>query len=520
MTAEKTVHIIATSDTHGKMVPWNYEMDQEDHSGSMAQLAAAIRELKDDNTLLVDAGDTIQANCADLFLDEAVHPMIQCMNTIGYDIWVTGNHDYDFGIEEVTKTIRTLNAKTLTGNVYYTDHSPLAPGYAVLEKNGVRIGLIGMTTPVISEERRVQKDGLIITDPMEETEKLIRKLQPETDVLIGVFHMGFGHSINERDTSVLDMAKAFPEFDVIIGGHEHKIVEEHLENGILIVENADQAASLNLITLTFEEQDGNCSLVSKHGKTVLLKDYAPDAELMKAMEPYHRKAKEAVEACIGILEGSALSEEADGDIPEGAFHSNPLTNFLHELLQYYSGAEITAFFINDESSNIHPGPIKRSDTISVIKYPNRLCVLRMSGKQLKKYMEYSAGFFKCPSSEEEPITRLPDRKLFTLDIFGGLDYEINVSRPAGSRIRSLRKTDGTEIKALDSFTVAVTDFRAQHLLLPEDGLFQGEKRPEVVNMNVRPDLESLNEMIIDFIRNVKKGVLRPDPSLHWRVVRR
>ena len=111
------LQILATSDTHGKFDPWDYAANKADASGSVAQQATAIKECRTRNTLVVDAGDTIQANSAELFLNDDLHPMIAAMNAIGYDIWTTGNHEYNYGMATLEKVLSQQKAKVLTGNV-------------------------------------------------------------------------------------------------------------------------------------------------------------------------------------------------------------------------------------------------------------------------------------------------------------------------------------------------------------------------------------------------------------------
>ena len=99
------LQILATSDTHGKFDPWDYAANKADASGSVAQQATAIKQCRTRNTLVVDAGDTIQANSAELFLNDDLHPMIAAMNAIGYDIWTTGNHEYNYGMDVLKKVM-------------------------------------------------------------------------------------------------------------------------------------------------------------------------------------------------------------------------------------------------------------------------------------------------------------------------------------------------------------------------------------------------------------------------------
>ena len=107
------LQILASSDTHGKFTTWDYGLNAEDTSGSMVQLSTAVNSLRNENTILVDAGDTIQSNSSELFLDEDIHPMILSQNEIGYDVCVTGNHEYNYGMDIVKKIIAQQEATTL-----------------------------------------------------------------------------------------------------------------------------------------------------------------------------------------------------------------------------------------------------------------------------------------------------------------------------------------------------------------------------------------------------------------------
>ena len=111
----RAVRILATSDLHGKFMPWDYSMNRESSSGSAVQLATAIADWRTEHTLLVDAGDLIQGNFADLFVHGGVHPMVRAMNRMGYDVWVTGNHDYNYGMDVLRRTVQDLDATVLTG---------------------------------------------------------------------------------------------------------------------------------------------------------------------------------------------------------------------------------------------------------------------------------------------------------------------------------------------------------------------------------------------------------------------
>ena len=186
---EMDLQILASSDTHGKFDPWDYAANKADASGSVAQQATAIKQLRTLNTLVIDAGDNIQGNSSQLFLNDDVHPMIAAQNAIGYDIWVPGNHEYNYGMDTIKKVIGEQKAKVLTGNVYSPEGTPLADGYTIVQKMDVKIGIIGMVTPNITRWDAVNLAGWNVTNPVDECRKIIDQIKDKVDVLIGVMHM-------------------------------------------------------------------------------------------------------------------------------------------------------------------------------------------------------------------------------------------------------------------------------------------------------------------------------------------
>ena len=168
---EHGLQILATSDTHGKFDPWDYAANKADASGSVAQQATAIKQCRTRNTLVVDAGDTIQANSAELFLNDDLHPMIAAMNAIGYDIWTTGNHEYNYGMDVLKKVTGQQKAKVLTGNVWHRT-APLAGGRLHHHQEGQRQdrchwhGSPQHHHPLGCQE----SEGLKVTNPVDESQ--------------------------------------------------------------------------------------------------------------------------------------------------------------------------------------------------------------------------------------------------------------------------------------------------------------------------------------------------------------
>ena len=196
------IRILATSDMHGKFVPYDYALNEESMSGSVAQVATAVKELRNENTLVVDVGDVIQDNSADLFIEDEIHPMILAMNRVGYDVCVTGNHEYNYGMDTLKRILSQNHAKILTGNVLDQEGKAIADPYTVIEKGGVKIGLIGMVTPNITKWDSVNLQGCTVTNPVDETKKAIDQLEGKVDLLIAVEHMGEDNEYDVPDSGV------------------------------------------------------------------------------------------------------------------------------------------------------------------------------------------------------------------------------------------------------------------------------------------------------------------------------
>lgn len=547
----RTVRIIATSDLHGKFCPWDYALNAESTSGSMAQLATAIAKYRTEDTILVDAGDTIQANSAEIFLgSEDVHPMVRAMNALKYDVWVTGNHEYNFGIDTIKKTIGDLNCKALTGNVYDRDGKPIADGYTILEQNGVRIAVIGMVTPNIARWDASNLQGCSVTDPLEETRKIIEKIKGKYDVLVGVFHMGIENEYGLANSGVRDVLTKCPEFDVMVSSHEHTLIPSMDINGVLVVQNKFQAQTMSVIDLTLEKGSKNVKsadtdrksegwkLTSKSAESVTIADYEADPAMMELLAEYDAQAREDAEEVIGRLEGGSLVPEgtesenaergsSDSNNPENGSEPIPaaltqdtaLIDLINIVQMHYTGAAVSASALSGEGTNLKPGDIRKCDTAQIYKFSNTLYKLHMNGAQLKKYMERSTGYFKTAEPGDTAVSINEDFPTYNYYMFAGVNYEVNLSREPGSRIENLTWPDGTPVRDEDEFELAVNNYCANSQLLVPGVIYEdGEQLPVLTEMDVHGEIGGIRELILDYIRNVKGGVIRPECDQNWKIV--
>lgn len=522
--AQETVDIqlLASSDVHGKMCPYDYALDEESPGGSLAQIGTIIKELRNDNTIVIDTGDTIQGNSADLFLEDEVHPMILGMNTIGYDVWVAGNHEFNYGVDTLEKTAAGFDNTFLCGNVFDSEGNGIGAGYEIFEKGGVKVGVIGMVTPNITRWDAVNLENYTVEDPVEKTKEIIAEIQDDVDILVAAEHMGEENEYGVADSGVNDLANACPELDVIIAAHEHKQVEGTEVNGVLIVENDDLGETLAKVDITVEkDENGEYQVVDKTSESIAVADYEADADVMAALADADARAKEDAQTVIGTLTGGPLApaNEIEG-IPQARLQETALIDLINEVQMYYTGADVSgsALFIDD--ANLDDGEIKKCDVALIYKYTNTLYKMEMTGAQLKKWMEWTAAYYNTYKEGDLTISFNPDMRGYNYDMFSGVNYEINISKEPGQRIENLTRADGTELKDDDVLIVAMNNYRASSQLLTYGTVYEEgvDELPKLLEIDVRGELGGVRELIADYIMNVKGGELEaPALTGNWKI---
>jgi 2',3'-cyclic-nucleotide 2'-phosphodiesterase/3'-nucleotidase len=514
----KELRIIGTSDLHGKFAPWDYALNAESTSGSMEQLLTAVNEYRNENTLLVDAGDTIQDNSADIFLDEEVHPMIMALNYMKYDTWTTGNHEYNYGMDKLKEIIGTVEAKVLVGNVYDEDGEPIADGYTIIEKNGLKVAIIGMVTQNITRWDAVNLEKCTVTDPLDETKKILDEIKGQYDVLVGVYHMGVDNEYGVANSGVTDICNACPEFDVMVSSHEHKVVEGTTINGVLVVQNTNMAKTMNVIDLVVEKEDDGWKVIDKTSQSVDISTYEADKGMAELLAPFDEKAREDAEGVIGTLAGGQLSPDNEiAEIPTAMIEDTALIDLINTVQMYYTDAPVSAAALFTMEANMYPGEIHKCDTSLIYKYTNTLYKLHMTGAQLKKFMEWSVSYYNTFEPGDLTISFDENIRAYNYDMFAGVNYEINISNEPGSRIENLTWPDGTPVEDDDDFDIAVNNYRAGTQLLTPGTIYEEGDTPELLELDVRGDIGGVRELIGDYIVNVKGGTITPEVDNNWKI---
>lgn len=533
--APTKITLLGTSDIHGRFMPWDYALDGPNQSGSLTQLFTMIKEVRKENpnTVLVDAGDSIQDNSAELFNDQPQSPMMVAMNEMGYDAWAFGNHEFNFGLDTLDKISSQYKGPVLAGNIYKENGERYFPAYTIVERAGVKIGLIGMNTPMITdfEKGTDHLDGLVIKNPVEETKKAVKELQGKVDVIIGVMHMGIENENGIPGTGVADIANAVPELTAIFAGHMHKLVKKEEINGVLITEPDKYGTHLSRIDLTFEKKNGKVVLASKEATALPVKgaDGTPavsDPELETKLTPFHEFARADANIVVAELKGMNLvpKNEIEG-IPQVQIQETPLSDFFHEVMLYYSKADVVAHQIDNDKAKLDVGPIKKKDIAYNYQYAGgEITVYKVTGKDLKDYMEWAVGYFNTSRPGDVTVSFDSKRrasKYSTNDFFGNVKYEIDLSKPYGSRITNLRKLDGTLIKAEDTLKLGMNAYRME-ALQAKGGALEGRKFEQLWsskdNTTFGETAGTIRNRAIAYLKEVKKGVYEPKVQNNWKII--
>ena len=518
---EIDIQILATSDLHGKFYPYDYAINEESKSGSLTQIATAVKKYRTDNTIIVDVGDTIQDNYSEMFFKDKIHPMMLAMNEIGYDIWAIGNHEFNYGVENLKNIMKQSTSKVLIGNLYNPDGTSFADSYTIIEKDGVKIGVIGMCTPNITKWDSVNLKDYIVTDPVEETKKIVKDLRDKVDVLIATVHMGEENEYDVPNSGANDLANACPELDLIIAAHEHKLVEETYVNNVLIVENKSSGATMSKVNIVVEKDKFGCKIVDRKAESIKISEYESDKELSKKLAPYNERAKKEANIIIGeLIGGNLVPENEIAEIPQAQIEPTSLIDLINEVQMYYTDAQVSSAALFNIDANLEPGKIKKSDTSLIYKYGNTLYKVQMTGKQLKKYIEWSANYYNTYNPKDLTISFNENVRGFNYDMFSGVDYQIDISEKPGNRIKNLKWTKtGKEVKDDEVFVIAVNNYRVNtHLLSYGEIYEEGEELPKVLEIDVNGKIGGVRELIGDYIKNVKGGKITPNNPKNWEII--
>ena len=534
MAQEVNIKLLGTSDIHGRVVPWSYGADVEDKSGSYAQIATYVKDVRKNNknVVLVDVGDAIQDNQVDVFAKDKKyykdHPIPKVLNEMKYDVFVLGNHEFNFGMEALDEILKDIKAKKLTANFYYKKNDKrYIDATTIIEKDGVKLGIIGLSTPMSAkfEEDTGNLKDMKFTSPTEEARTQVEKLKAKgVDAIIVIAHMGIENENKIPDTGMRDVINAVDGIDVVIAGHMHKDVPSETIKNTLITEPHRYGTVVSEVDLTFDINDKKeVKLVKKESKTVPVKALEADKKIAEIYKPYHEKLRELNNVVIGQTENEMVPQETKHGVSAAFSKDTGLSSFINDVEQHYSGADVVTFSFDHQKARMNKGDIKKKDIIFNYRYAGGdVTVYEMTGKQLKEYMEWSANYFDTIQPGDTEYRYNAERKkskYVTYDIFGGVNYKIDLRNPQGSKIVDLTLADGKPVTDDMKLKVGMNSYRFAQLN-GKGGIWEGQHIPVLWESKVAMGREkgTIQNMMIDYITNVKKGKIDGQSHNRWEII--
>ncbi|MFH8498100.1 bifunctional metallophosphatase/5'-nucleotidase [Streptomyces coeruleorubidus] len=497
--------VLGTTDLHGNVFNWDYftdkEFDDKDHNDiGLAKVSTLVNRVREEkgrrNTLLIDAGDTIQGTQLSYYYAKVdpitaeggpVHPMAQAMNAMGYDAAALGNHEFNYGIPVLRKFEQQCRFPLLGANAL--DAKTLRPAFAPYSMHrlrtpcgrDVKVAVLGLTNPGIAIWDKANVQGKMTFPGLEEqAAKWVPKLRSMgADVVIVSAHSGssgtssYGDQLPYIENAAGLVAEQVPGIDAILVGHAHTEIPEYFvtnkETGKRVVLSEPLKWGQRLTLFDFElVWDKGRWAVEKVGAQVLNSNTVEeDPKIVRLLSDEHEKVVAYVNQVIGTNAAEMTSAEAP-------YKDVPIIDLINHIQadtvkQALAGTEHAALPVLSQaacfsrSARIPAGEVTIRDVAGLYVFENTLEARLMTGAQMKAYLEFSANYFvqTAPEAQVDPakLTNANGTPDYNYDVVSGLAYEIDIAKPAGSRVTNVR-FDGQPLADDAKFVFAVNNYRA------------------------------------------------------------
>lgn len=460
---ELRLTLLGTTDVHGQLVPYDYATDGPAPS-SLAQVATLVDSIRgaDRAVLLFDSGDILQGTPLDELqaregMDE-VHPVIAAMNLLRYDAAAIGNHEFNYGIPFLRSALAGARFPFLAANIYVagTDSLAFTP-YVLLKVEGVRVGVIGFTTPGVSIWDRANVEGrLRFEDIVEAARRWVPRLREAgAEVLVAIAHSGvgpgssYGSAAGAPEENALErLALEVPEIDVIFAGHTAQSIDSLRVGRSLILHAGVRADHLAVAHVLVRRTSDGFEVVSTAGRALPTAGVPPSPELVEVARSAHERTLAWLGDPIGYTPDRWSAATA-------RLEDTPIADLIATVQAEITGAQLSSTAIFNTSAGFGPGSITRRDILGLYVYPNTLRAVRLSGADLAAYLEWSARYYN--SFPASPFINDSVRG-YNFDMIDGVEYDLDLGRGPGERVTSLRFR-GQPVAASDSFTLALNSYR-------------------------------------------------------------
>lgn len=531
---EVTLKLIETSDVHGCYYPYDF-IRRHSVQGSLARVSALVGEMRKtygDRLILMDNGDILQGQPVAYYYNyidtTSVHVVADMLNYMHYDVATMGNHDIEAGHAVYDRWVSRCKFPVLGANIMdVKTGKTYLPPYKVIEREGVKVVVLGMITPAIPSWLPEQLwSGLRFEDMETSARKWVKWIQEKEkpDVLIGLFHAGpEGNKLdNVVENGSGDVARRVPGFDVVFMGHDHvrtcqKIINE-AGDSVLLVDPANMAKVVADVTVKVVKKDGKVIRKSVEGKLASVDRYTPDEAFLKTFEKQYQATADFVSRKIGRINKTITTKDA-------YFGPSAFIDLIHQLQLDITGADVSFCAPLSFAAEIKEGDIYVSDMFNLYKYENMLYTMTLTGKEIKDFLEMSYAIWTNQMKSPDDHLMLLNEKdkgfgrfknpSFNFDSAAGILYTVDVTKPQGEKINIRSMADGTPFRMDKMYKVAVNSYRGNgggDLLTKGAGIPKQDLAKRIVFATEK----DLRYYLMKRIEEVK--ILDPRPLNQWKFI--
>ena len=528
---EFNIKIASTTDLHGSFFPENLLYGNT--KLSLANVSTYLKELraKNKNVIMLDNGDLLQGEPTVYYYNyvktDSENIGAKVLNYLKYDASSIGNHDIETGHEVYDKLKNEFKFPWLSANIIdIRTNQPYFKPYTILIRNGVKIAILGLTTPAIPNWlppkiwQNMKFEDMIMSSKkyME-----ILKNKEKVDIVIGLFHSGVNYKYNNQNedtfknenASIL-VAKNVPGFNVIFTGHDHSICNKKIKNikgdSVLVLNAKNAAKFIAEATISVKKKNDKIILSKIEGSIISMKNYSLDSTYLNYFKDERIELNKYVNQKIGFNEKSIIAKKS-------IYGSSEFVDLIHNIQLDISKADISFAAPLSLKSKIKKGAIYVKDMFKLYKYENLLYTMELSGKEIRDFLEFSYSKWLDDGTQHILLFNRNKTKLknvfFNFDSAAGLIYTVDITKPIGQRVSIKSLSNMKPFKEKNLYKVAINSYRGNggggHLIKGA-GINKSELQSRISNSTDR----DLRYFLMQWIK--KQKVINPKPNGNWVIV--
>lgn len=529
------IKIIHTTDVHGKFFPYDF-INSCKRNGSLARVSTYVKRLRkeySERLILLDGGDILQGQPTCYYCNyintEKTNVAARVINLMEYDAQTIGNHDIETGHKVYDKYCLETNCDILAANaIDINSLKPYFKPYKMMEIDGLRIAIIGMLTPTISHWLNEQLwSGMKfegIPESMDKWTRHVREVE-HANIVIGLFHSGFEGGINDngiRENQSIETAANVAGIDLILCGHDHRLKKMTQTFGytkkINIINPSSNANYISESTITANRTQSGWQLDGIESNIVNVEDETPDEEFLSHFTEDIEEVKKYVNRIIGTIEKSIFTKDS-------FFGPAPFSDFIHDVQMETTGADISLNAPLQFDACIKKGEIHVSDMFNLYTYENQLYTIRMSGKEIHDLLEmsYRQWVDTMKSKDDHIMLMNQDNNgryhwqnlAFNFDSAAGIDYEVDVTKENGHKVKILRMSDGRPFNEDKTYIVAMNSYRGNgggELLTKGAGIPLEEIKSRIEHISEKDQ----RRLLMEYIES--HSHINPQAHKNWKFI--